>query len=153
MARPRKGLLVGACILVLVAAGLAMLLLFRNPRPKRDLDRGLRVDSVAVDCPAMRLGIRELRVVPQKGFTGWGYHLICAEPKGCDARVQLIFHYLAAGTPGDVSTTRFIKLVRGQTFHDGFLQRPAVVVDRITKVEAKLLTPNGQGAVATPLPW
>jgi len=151
-ARPRTGLLLLAGVLV-VGGLVALLVLTGRSRPSRDLERGLHVQSLDVDCPDLKLGIRDLRVVPQKSFTGWEYHLICVQPEGCDARVRLVFHFLAGRRPGEVATSRSIQLARGQTLHDGLLQRPAVAVSRVTGVEARVLTPVGGKAVATPLPW
>jgi len=92
-------------------------------------------------------------VVPQERFTGWGYYVICADPKGCEGRVELVFHFLAGGRDGRVSVVRDIRLGRGQNLHDGFVQRPPVTVERITRVEAKVLDSSDPAIDRTPLPW
>jgi len=125
----------------------------RRRIPQRILDHGVVEKRLDVTCPAMKLSVSMLRVVPQKTFTGWGYRLICADPAGCEGRVKLTFHYLADGKPGEISVTRTLHLGRGQNLRDGFLQRPVVRVEEITKVEGKLLAPGGRGTVSTPGPW
>ncbi|NOZ95713.1 MAG: hypothetical protein GXP47_13395 [Acidobacteria bacterium] len=151
-ARPRKGLLVVAGVLI-VGGLIAVLVMTGRSNTSRDLGRGLHVQSLDVECPDLKLGIRDLRVVPQNGFTGWEYYLICAEPAGCNARVRLTFRFVAGGRSGELTVVRSIRLARGQTLHDGVLQRPAAAVSRVTRVEARVLAPGAANVVATPLPW
>jgi len=154
VARPSKGLLAVLGILVVaVVIAAVVLLVSRRHRPSRDLESGLHVGSLPVECPDMKLGIRALHVVPQKSFTGWGYHVICADPRGCEGRVEIVFHFVAGGHEGQISTVRDIHLGRGQTVHDSLLQRPRTIVERITRVEAKVLDSTGGRVVPTPLPW
>lgn len=150
--RPRQGLLVVGGVLI-VGGLIALLVLTGRSNTSRDLGRGLHVQSLPVECPDLKLGIRDLRVVPQNGFTGWEYYLICAEPTGCNAQVQLTFHFVAGGRSGELTVVRSIRLARGQTLHDGVLQRPVAAVSRVTGVEARVFGPGTANVVATPLPW
>ncbi len=139
---------------VLIVGGLiALLVMTGRSNTSRDLGRGFHVQSLHVECRDLKLGIRDLRVVPQNGFTSWEYYLICAEPTGCDAQVRLTFHFVAGGRSGELAVVRSIRLARGQTLHDSVLQRPAAAVSRVTRVEAAILASDARIAVATPLPW
>ncbi len=102
----------------------------------------LRLDVVEVDSSDIGLLIRELEVVEQPGLTAWDLVLLCQEPKGCYAEIELTFHYRGEAELAEssqCSTRQVIEFAAGSSLPLGFVQRPPEQVRKIERTTIRVI--------------
>ncbi len=143
-----KRLLLAALIgLIALAAWLGWKQLLRSEDPGDEPTR-LRIDVVEVESPDIRLAARELEIVEQTSWTAWDMILLCQEPKGCYAEIELTFHYQGEAERGQAepsqssqcSSRQVVGIAAGGSYPLGFVQRPATRVRKIERTTIAVVT-------------
>jgi len=113
--------------------------------PDRPLE-GFTANGVALDSPDLDLELLEVRGKANPGYTDWACIFLCREKDGCRAETEVRILYTSEGAQQALVLNGHLDAARGEKMRVGRMQRPPVVVDRITKVSVEVKAPFKPGA-------
>lgn len=146
----RKPWLAGAVVLIVVVTAV---LLWRgcgrdpNARPADFVG-----DTVELDSPDLDLELSSVFGTANPVSTDWVCRFVCRESRGCRADVEALIAYRSNGERRTIKITGRLNGAKGEIVWLGRGQRPPEVVDRVDRVDVKVVALfNPTAPIPTPM--